>query len=265
MRHGSMLMCLLVLCASAHAATPAWQPAAGHVQMPIWPGAAPDLQPMPGAEYGKTDPKSQNDTVVAAYNVSQPTMTVYAAKGKNTGAAVVVFPGGGFQMLAMALEGTRDLRLADLERHHLRAVEISRAERALRLALRLPSAQFRSVHAVAAGCATHDGAGAPACADWHIDPHKVGVHRFFGRRISGGGNQHACSSIACTSPWTPPTRKTSGRISPWRSIPGISRTDDGKFNSNDSGHARHAADFPGAGRRRLRGWRASSRWSTSPR
>ncbi len=39
-------------------------------------------------------------------NVTQPTMTVYSPKGKNTGVAVVVFPGGGFESLAMDLEGT---------------------------------------------------------------------------------------------------------------------------------------------------------------
>ncbi|HEX3984932.1 MAG TPA: alpha/beta hydrolase, partial [Acidisoma sp.] len=39
-------------------------------------------------------------------NVTIPTMTIYAPTGKNTGAAVVVFPGGGYQMLAMDLEGT---------------------------------------------------------------------------------------------------------------------------------------------------------------
>jgi acetyl esterase/lipase len=33
-------------------------------------------------------------------------MTVYPPKGKNTGVAVVVFPGGGYQGLAMDLEGT---------------------------------------------------------------------------------------------------------------------------------------------------------------
>jgi acetyl esterase/lipase len=44
--------------------------------------------------------------ITGAYDVSLPTMTVYAPKGKNTGAAVVVFPGGGFQGLAMDLEGT---------------------------------------------------------------------------------------------------------------------------------------------------------------
>jgi acetyl esterase/lipase len=39
-------------------------------------------------------------------NVTRPTMTVYAPTGKNTGAAVVVIPGGGFEILAMDLEGT---------------------------------------------------------------------------------------------------------------------------------------------------------------
>src|SRR5256714_13600479 len=39
-------------------------------------------------------------------SVSQPTMTVYSPAGKNTGAAVVVFPGGGYQILAIDLEGT---------------------------------------------------------------------------------------------------------------------------------------------------------------
>jgi hypothetical protein len=33
-------------------------------------------------------------------------MTVYSPTGKNTGAAVVVFPGGGYQILAIDLEGT---------------------------------------------------------------------------------------------------------------------------------------------------------------
>jgi acetyl esterase/lipase len=33
-------------------------------------------------------------------------MTVYSPKGKNTGAAVVVFPGGGYSILAIDLEGT---------------------------------------------------------------------------------------------------------------------------------------------------------------
>lgn len=84
-----------------------WRPAAGMVQVPIWPGTAPEATPAPAPET-----YSQADTLVAGKawwwvtNVSRPTMTVYPAKGKNTGAAVIVFPGGGFMGLAIDLEGT---------------------------------------------------------------------------------------------------------------------------------------------------------------
>ena len=66
-----------------------WQPKVGHQQTPIWPGAVPD------AKFG---PPPNTETIPEpgeVDNVSRPTMTVYPAKGKNTGAAVVVFPGGG--------------------------------------------------------------------------------------------------------------------------------------------------------------------------
>ncbi len=42
----------------------------------------------------------------AVENVSQPTLTVYAPTTTNTGVAVIVFPGGGYQVLAIDLEGT---------------------------------------------------------------------------------------------------------------------------------------------------------------
>jgi acetyl esterase/lipase len=44
--------------------------------------------------------------VTAILNVSRPTMTVFPAKGRNSGAALLVFPGGGYQALAVDLEGT---------------------------------------------------------------------------------------------------------------------------------------------------------------
>ena len=74
-----------------------WQPSPGHTQIPIWPGAVPDVQPVPG-------PEAHSEGAVT--NVTRPTMTVYSPTGKNSGAAIIVFPGGGFQMLAIDLEGT---------------------------------------------------------------------------------------------------------------------------------------------------------------
>jgi acetyl esterase/lipase len=44
--------------------------------------------------------------VIGVSNVTQPTITLYPPKGKNTGVAVVVFPGGGYGTLAIDLEGT---------------------------------------------------------------------------------------------------------------------------------------------------------------
>jgi hypothetical protein len=38
--------------------------------------------------------------------VTQPTMTVYSPEARTSGAAIVVFPGGGYNVLAIDLEGT---------------------------------------------------------------------------------------------------------------------------------------------------------------
>ncbi len=37
-------------------------------------------------------------------HITRPTMTVYAPRAQNTGAAVVVLPGGGFHVLAVDLK-----------------------------------------------------------------------------------------------------------------------------------------------------------------
>ncbi len=74
-----------------------WRPSPGHDQVQIWPSKVPDVQSVPG-------PETYADGGVT--NVTRPTLTVYSPNGRNTGAAIVVFPGGGFQMLAIEGEGT---------------------------------------------------------------------------------------------------------------------------------------------------------------
>ena len=104
-----LAVCVVVAFGSLHAQSSVWQPSAGHTQIPIWPGAAPDPQPVAGPEAAAmSGPNSliAGRQVLAVTNVTRPTMTVYSPKGKNTGAAVVVFPGGGYQILAIDLEGT---------------------------------------------------------------------------------------------------------------------------------------------------------------
>lgn len=103
------LIASLLLSASFLHAQTLWQPASGHTQIPIWPGTAPDARPMTGPEdVQQTGPKDfvAGRPWLSVERVSQPTMTVYSPTGRNTGAAVIVFPGGGYEILAIDLEGS---------------------------------------------------------------------------------------------------------------------------------------------------------------
>ncbi len=86
-----------------------WPPAAGHTTFALWPHGAPGAPPNPAAEVDITAPEPDliaGRRIVGLANVSSPTLTVYSPTGKNTGAAVVVFPGGAYHVLAIDLEGT---------------------------------------------------------------------------------------------------------------------------------------------------------------
>lgn len=87
-----------------------WQPPSGLKQIPIWPNGSPDmagvLQPSERAEVTKAPDVVAGRPYMAVYDVTSPSMTVFPPRGKHTGASMVVFPGGGFQLLAMDLEGT---------------------------------------------------------------------------------------------------------------------------------------------------------------
>jgi len=86
-----------------------WPPAAGHLTLPVWPGVAPGAPVNPPAEADMTTAKDNliaGRPLVRLGNVSVPTLTLYTPKGYNSGAAVVVFPGGGYNILAIDLEGT---------------------------------------------------------------------------------------------------------------------------------------------------------------
>ena len=102
-------LCFALAFSGLSAQEPGWQPSPGHTQVPIWPGAVPDAQPITGPETFATQEKDHlvaGKPWVYVERVSQPTMTVYSPKGKNAGVAVIVFPGGGYSGLAIDLEGT---------------------------------------------------------------------------------------------------------------------------------------------------------------
>src|SRR6266568_4076612 len=101
-------LCVVFAFGGLSAQAPVWQPSPGHTQVPIWPGTAPDAQPVAGPEESHWWPTGPSGPPggFTVYHVSRPTMTVYSPTGKNTGAAFVVFPGGGYEDLAIYLEGT---------------------------------------------------------------------------------------------------------------------------------------------------------------
>jgi len=80
----------------------------GLKELSIWTKFIPDSGLIKGTETITQDTTSPvgGKPYTWVTNVSRPTITIYPPKVKNTGAAVIVFPGGGYQGLAMDLEGT---------------------------------------------------------------------------------------------------------------------------------------------------------------
>jgi acetyl esterase/lipase len=183
MRHFIFFLCSVFAFGRLNAQTNIWQPSPGHTQVPIWPGAAPDAQPTPGPEYAETSTGIVGGkTMVVVHNVSVPTMTVYSPMGTNTGVAMVVFPGGGYQILAMDLEGTE---ICDWL--------TSKGITAILLKYRVPLKKAEP-YSEPSPLALEDaqrtlGLVRFHAAEWHIDPHKIGVIGF-----SAGGHLVAATS-----------------------------------------------------------------------
>jgi acetyl esterase/lipase len=85
-----------------------WQPGPEGTQVPLWPEGLALQKP----DSNKPEEVGNGSRLVAgrpwywASYVSRPTMTIYKPKGRNTRAAILVLPGGGYAAVAMDLEGT---------------------------------------------------------------------------------------------------------------------------------------------------------------
>ena len=177
---------LLTALGVASAQPTLWQPSPGHQQIPIWPATIPDARPAKAPESAAVAENlvaGKSWTYIS--NVAQPTLTVYAPTSANTGAAVVVFPGGGYEILAIDLEGSEVCDWLT-----------TRGVTCILLKYRVPAPRS----------APHWGAYPQSpialedaqrtlglvrlhAAEWHIDPHKIGVLGF-----SAGGHLVAAIS-----------------------------------------------------------------------
>jgi acetyl esterase/lipase len=102
-------------------------------------------------------------------------MTVYPPKGTNTGAAVVVFPGGGYNCLAIDLEGTEVCDWLT-----------SKGITGVLLKYRVPTQKFEGLRESRQALQDAQrtlGLVRFHAAEWNIDPHKIGVLGF-----SAGGH-----------------------------------------------------------------------------
>jgi acetyl esterase/lipase len=149
----------------------AWQPAPGHLTLPIWPNGAPGATPNPGPEIDTTTAKDNliaGKPLIRLGNVSTPTLTLYTPKGTNTGAAIVVFPGGGYHILAMDLEGTE---VCDW----LESVGVT----CVLLKYRVPdSGPYPKYSSALQDAQRAVGIVRLHAAEWHIDPSRIGVLGF---------------------------------------------------------------------------------------
>lgn len=168
-----LLFALLQLC---------WVCIAVHSQtrepVPLWPGLPPGDKPSNLRERDATKPSENlvgGRRLIRLADVSAPTLTFFPAeKSKQTGATVVVFPGGGYNILAMDLEGTEVCEwLNDLGVH------------AVLVKYRVPRPPAGTApHARALQDAQRAmGLVRSRAADWGLDPGRIGALGF-----SAGGH-----------------------------------------------------------------------------
>ncbi len=143
-------------------------------EIPIWSKSVPDSGLIKGTE-------TYNDGMVS--NVSHPTITVFSPKGKNTAVAVIVFPGGGYNKLAIDLEGSEICKW-------LASIGVT----GILLKYRVPASgphydkdchcEKDPVKPLALQDAQRAmGLVRARAKEWHIDPNKIGVMGF-----SAGGH-----------------------------------------------------------------------------
>ncbi len=155
-----------------------WQPTAGGTQIPLWPDNVPLAKPDTGDHpeaTGNGSPTVGGRPWHWASYVTRPTMTVYRPRGHNTGAAMLVLPGGGFAAVATDLEGTevcdwvvRQGMTCVMVKYRTPQVwpKVNGRQRRPDVVLGLEDAQ-RAIGLL------REQAGA-----WGVDPHKVGVIGF---------------------------------------------------------------------------------------
>ena len=150
----------------------------------VWPGNAPGETKVlpPEADTTKSDGRTVGGRhVVRLGNVSTPQLAVYRpSQDKDTGAAVVICPGGGFNILAYDLEGTEVATW-------LNSIGVTAIVLKYRVPFRDPQQRWKA--AVQDAQRTVSTVRARA-AEWKIDPKRIGILGF-----SAGGSAAGLTAL----------------------------------------------------------------------
>ncbi len=149
----------------------------------LWPNGAPGVTAATGEERDITKPDATatgGKSVVRLGDVSKPSITLFpASREKANGAAVIVCPGGGYNILAWDLEG---IEICEW----LNSIGVS----GVLLKYRVPAPKEGERHAPALMDAQRAiGLVRSRAKEWNIDPARVGVLGF-----SAGGHLSAALS-----------------------------------------------------------------------
>src|SRR5687768_8962642 len=170
------LVCALILSSRIEAGTEVIR---------LWPKEAPGEKGDIGPEMDTTTEKSDliaGQRLIRLGNVSEPTITFYPADSKlNTGTTVMVCPGGGYNILALDLEGTEVCEW-------LNSIGVN----AVLLKYRVPKRPGQERHAAALQDAQRAvGLVRTRASEFGIDPKRIGVLGF-----SAGGHLAAALSAS---------------------------------------------------------------------
>lgn len=182
-RNEILLAALTALSSTVLAQPSGWPPSSDHLTLPIWPGTAPGAPTNLPPEANMTTAKDGTPAGRSVYrvgNVVTPTITLYKAKDATSPMpAVVVFPGGGYNILAIDLEGTE---VCDW----LNSIDVT----CILLKYRVPgTGPYPKSPAALQDAQRAMGLVRQHAAEWGIDPHRVGVLGF-----SAGGHLSAAIS-----------------------------------------------------------------------
>lgn len=174
------LAATLIVAATPYAdAQTTWQPSGDHTQIVLWPDGPPDPRPGAGVEalrYALNARTGQKKLVggkpyMYIENVTEPTITIYSPRTTTAATpAVIVYPGGGFNVLAIDIEGTEICEWLISN-----GIACALLKYRVRCEHQGPYRECASAHVDARRAMSIVRSRA---AEWRIDPNRIGVIGF---------------------------------------------------------------------------------------